>query len=54
VQIKRLRDVAQDHGLHGFLAFIEERALSVHDAPSDLEQRVIADLEAAQEPAGLL
>ena len=50
----RVGDVAQDHRLHRFLALFQERGLALHDRTGDLQQRLVADLEAAHQPAGLL
>src|SRR5210317_2363704 len=47
-------DVAQDHGLHGFVAMLQKRSLAGDDAGRYFEQRFIADLETADQPARLL
>ena len=49
----RLGDVAQDHRLHGFVAVLEEGRLPLHDRARHLEQRVVADLEAADAASAL-
>ena len=49
-----LRDVLQDHRLHVFIAVFEEGRLPLNDAARHFEQRFIADLKAADEPARFL
>ena len=50
----RSGDVLQDHGFHVLLALGEELALTFDDRPGDLQERVVADLEAFEEPTCLL
>ena len=54
VHLDGLGDVLQDHRLHGLLAAVEEGLLALDDRARDPEHRVVADLEAAEQPARLL
>ena len=50
----RSGDVLQDHRFHVLLALGEEVALTLDDRAGDLQERVVADLEALEEPTRLL
>ncbi len=46
--------VLENHRLHVFVAVLEERGLTLHDAAGHLEERLVADLQAADQPARFL
>ncbi len=54
MQADGLGNVAQDHRLHGLVALLEERDLSLHDRARHLEQCLATNLQAADQPAGFL
>jgi hypothetical protein len=47
-------DILQNHRLHVFIAIFEEGGLALHDATRNFEQRIVADFQAADEPARFL
>src|SRR6185312_16390906 len=54
VHLHGLGDVLEDHRLHGLVAVLEERGLPLHDAARDFQQRLVADFQAANQPARFL
>ena len=50
----RSGDVLQDHRFHVLLTLGEELALTLDDRAGDLQEGVVADLEALEEPTRLL
>ena len=49
-----LGDVLEDHRLHVLVAVLEECRLPLHDATGDFQQRLVADFQAADQPARFL
>ncbi len=49
-----LGDVLQDHRSHVLIAMLEECHLPLNDGARDLDQRLVANLQALQQPARLL
>src|SRR6185437_13846570 len=47
-------DVLEDHRPHVLLAVLEERGLTLDDRAGDLDQRLVPDLQALQQPACFL
>ena len=54
VHLDGFGDVAQHHRPHVLFAVLEEFGLPLHDRERDLEQRLVADFQAANQPARLL
>ncbi len=54
MHLHRLGDVAQHHGFHQLLAVLEKFVLSLHDGGSYPKHGVVANLQAANQPARLL
>src|SRR5690606_33147695 len=54
VHLDGLGDVPQHHRLHVLLAFLEKLRLALHDRHRDLEQRLVTDLEASDQPTRFL
>ena len=49
-----LGDIRQHHGFHKLFALLEERLLLADDAAGDLQQRLVAALQAFNQPLGFL
>src|SRR6185437_6918598 len=54
VHADRLGDVLEDHRPHVLLAVLEEGGLPLDDGAGDLDQRLVPDLKALQQPARFL
>ena len=54
VHVDRFGDVLEDHRPHVLIALLEKGGLALDDRAGDLDQRLVADLEALEQPARLL